>query len=177
MHYECVFSEVHVCCCLKGASSTGSQQEKQIKSPWLRLLLWNHEDAAGVLFCKRCWLLIGWQWWSCMLKFRKLLKHDRDSGSNPLLLGQYFCLLSHSLFLFSPLIYGSHGLFLDFDCQELLNQIRRFSVFLCLSLIFSPLASCGYYDTSRLVFFQLRYWFKVSFLSFGVYLCHLYMIS
>ncbi len=83
LHYECVFSEVHVCCCLKGASSTGSQQEKQIKSPWLRLLLWNHEDAAGVLFCKRCWLLIGWQWWSCMLKFKSFWSTTEAVAATP----------------------------------------------------------------------------------------------
>ncbi len=63
-----------------------------------------------------------------------------------------------------PLIHCCHGLFLDFDCQELLNQIRRLSVFLCLSLIFSPLASCGYYDTSRLVCFNFAIDYDIIFI-------------
>jgi len=97
--WECVVCEVHVCSGLKGALSAGSQQEKQIKSPWLRLLLWHHENPAGTLFHRRCLLLIGWQW-SCMLKFESFWSTTEAVATTP---SPSPCLsvycLSHSFFL------------------------------------------------------------------------------
>lgn len=126
---------VHVCSCLMGAPSTGSQPGKQMKSPWLRLLLWHHGNAADALFRRRCRLLIGWHW-SCMLKFEGFWSTTAAVATTPSRLAclSVYC-LSLSLSSFSlPLIHGCRALFLDFDCQELLNQIRCLSV----SLTFSP---------------------------------------
>lgn len=72
--------------------------------------------------------------------------------------------VSLSLSFSLPLIHGCHGLFLDFDCQELLNQIRR----LCLSVShFLPLGIMWllWYISASL--FQLHYWSWYHFLLFG----------
>lgn len=128
--------------------------------PRLRLLLWHHEDTASMSF--RFWLADSDD--PAYLNSKVSEARPRQWQQPPSLRPVFLFTVSLSLSFSLPLIHGCHGLFLDFDCQELLNQIRR----LCLSVShFLPLGIMWllWYISASL--FQLHYWSWYHFLLFG----------